>query len=75
MQRPITLSVSAMGITLTLYNTLNNQQTCCVPGIVLVSDAIGAMGLPDGTYQLGEQTVVVQGYEVYIKDTNILAGG
>ncbi|BFZ24211.1 hypothetical protein BsWGS_27250 [Bradybaena similaris] len=44
-------------------------------GIVLVSDAIGAMGLPDGTYQLGEQTVVVQGYEVYIKDTNILAGG
>ncbi|CAG5135408.1 unnamed protein product [Candidula unifasciata] len=44
-------------------------------GIVLVSDAIGAMGLPDGTYQLGEQTVEVQGYEVYIKDTNILAGG
>uniref|UniRef100_A0A0B7A4D6 N-acetylglucosamine-6-phosphate deacetylase n=1 Tax=Arion vulgaris TaxID=1028688 RepID=A0A0B7A4D6_9EUPU len=44
-------------------------------GIVLITDSIRAMGLPDGSYQFGEQTIVVQGYECFIKDTNTLAGG
>ncbi|XP_059169326.1 N-acetylglucosamine-6-phosphate deacetylase-like [Physella acuta] len=43
-------------------------------GTVLVTDAIQAMGLPDGTYPFGEQTIVVEGKRSYIKGTNTLAG-
>uniref|UniRef100_A0A2C9K4S2 N-acetylglucosamine-6-phosphate deacetylase n=2 Tax=Biomphalaria glabrata TaxID=6526 RepID=A0A2C9K4S2_BIOGL len=43
-------------------------------GTVLVTDAIQAMGLPDGTYPFGEQTIVVEGKYSYIKDTKTLAG-
>ncbi|GFN81608.1 N-acetylglucosamine-6-phosphate deacetylase [Plakobranchus ocellatus] len=43
-------------------------------GIVLVTDAIQATFLPDGTYPFGEQTVVVKGKYSYLKDTNTLAG-
>ncbi|CAL1545205.1 unnamed protein product [Lymnaea stagnalis] len=43
-------------------------------GTVLITDAIQAMGLPDGTYPFGEQTIVVEGQRSYIKGTNTLAG-
>lgn len=43
-------------------------------GIVLVTDAIQATFLPDGTYPFGEQTIVVKGKYSYLKDTNTLAG-
>ncbi|RUS69293.1 hypothetical protein EGW08_022942 [Elysia chlorotica] len=43
-------------------------------GIVLVTDAIQATFLPDGTYPFGEQTIVVKGKHSYLKDTNTLAG-
>lgn len=43
-------------------------------GVVLVTDACSAMGLTDGNYRLGQQTIQVQGTKAYIKGTNTLAG-
>jgi N-acetylglucosamine-6-phosphate deacetylase len=44
-------------------------------GIILITDSMRAMGLPDGTFQFGEQVIVVRGLECYIKNTTTLAGG
>ena len=43
-------------------------------GIVLVTDAIAAMGLQPGTYQLGQQLVSISGFSARVVDTNVLAG-
>eukprot|EP00124_Ichthyophonus_hoferi_P000986 Ihof_evm18s43 gene=Ihof_evmTU18s43 len=43
-------------------------------GIVLVSDATAAMGLPDGIHQLGDMKVHLQGLKATIDGTDILAG-
>ena len=43
-------------------------------GIVLVTDAIGAMGLPDGIHQLSDLQVEVCRGRVQLEGTNILAG-
>ena len=43
-------------------------------GMCLVTDGIGAMGLEDGTYTLGEQCVQVNGLKAVVVGTNTLAG-
>lgn len=43
-------------------------------GLVLVTDAIQAMGLPAGTYLLGEHKVVIEGMQSVVEGTNTLAG-
>ena len=45
-----------------------------LPGIVLVTDAINAMGLPIGTYSLGSQSVEVRNNGGFIAGTNTLCG-
>ncbi|CAG0883994.1 unnamed protein product [Darwinula stevensoni] len=44
------------------------------PGLVLVTDAISAMGLGDGTHILGEQRIQIDGRRATIKGTTTLAG-
>jgi N-acetylglucosamine-6-phosphate deacetylase len=41
---------------------------------VLVTDAISAMGMPDGTYQLGNQTVAVKAGQPPMRADGVLAG-
>lgn len=43
-------------------------------GIVLVSDAIGAMGLPDGIHQLSDLQVEVCDGRAQLEGTDTLAG-
>jgi len=43
-------------------------------GAVLVTDAMGAMGLPPGNHQLGTLSVSVEGSKAYLKGTTTLAG-
>ena len=43
-------------------------------GMCLVTDGIGALGLEDGTYTLGEQCVEVNGLRAVVSGTNTLAG-
>ncbi|XP_069381655.1 N-acetylglucosamine-6-phosphate deacetylase isoform X2 [Paralichthys olivaceus] len=43
-------------------------------GLVLVTDAIAAMGLPPGRYKLGHQDIEIQGLHAYVADTKTLSG-
>ena len=43
-------------------------------GLILVTDAMAAMGLEDGEHQLGEMRVKVKGNRAVISGTSILAG-
>ncbi|MCE5317273.1 MAG: N-acetylglucosamine-6-phosphate deacetylase [Parachlamydia sp.] len=43
-------------------------------GLFLVSDAMAALGLDDGTYRLGSRTVTVKGNIVTLRGTHTLAG-
>ena len=43
-------------------------------GIILVTDAMAAMGLGDGLHQLGTMTVNVEGKTARLPGTNTLAG-
>lgn len=43
-------------------------------GLFLISDAMAALGLGDGTYRLGSHTVTVKGNTATLPDTNTLAG-
>lgn len=36
------------------------------PGLVLVTDAITAMGLPPGRHSLGQQVIEIQGLRAYV---------
>lgn len=47
---------------------------CSPEGIILVSDATEALGLPDGIYQLGSMATQVHGEQIYIAGTNTIAG-
>jgi N-acetylglucosamine-6-phosphate deacetylase len=42
--------------------------------ICLITDAMAATGMSDGTYELGGQTVEVSGGQVHVKGTSTLAG-
>lgn len=43
-------------------------------GLVLVTDAISAMGLPPGTHNLGEQSLTITGFSAHLTGTDTLAG-
>lgn len=43
-------------------------------GLVLITDAMPAMGLPEGTYTLGHQQVEIRGRRAMLTGTNTLAG-
>lgn len=42
--------------------------------ICLVTDSLGVSGLPDGTYKWGELEIVLNGREVRLADSGVLAG-
>uniref|UniRef100_A0A8C6TJ52 N-acetylglucosamine-6-phosphate deacetylase n=1 Tax=Neogobius melanostomus TaxID=47308 RepID=A0A8C6TJ52_9GOBI len=44
------------------------------PGLVLVTDAITAMGLPPGRHTLGQQVIEIQGLHAYVAGTKTLSG-
>uniref|UniRef100_A0A672GGB3 N-acetylglucosamine-6-phosphate deacetylase n=1 Tax=Salarias fasciatus TaxID=181472 RepID=A0A672GGB3_SALFA len=44
------------------------------PGLVLVTDAITAMGLPPGRHTLGQQVIEIQGLHAYVAGTKTLCG-
>jgi N-acetylglucosamine-6-phosphate deacetylase len=44
-------------------------------GICLITDAMAASGMPDGTYTLGGQDVIVSGRTVRLAESNTIAGG
>jgi N-acetylglucosamine-6-phosphate deacetylase len=46
----------------------------CVLGVVLVTDAMRAMGLPDGQYTFGKQNIEVRDRRVLVAGTDTLAG-
>lgn len=43
-------------------------------GLVLVTDAITAMGLPPGRHTLGQQVIEIQGLNAYVAGTKTLSG-
>ncbi|KAF9965777.1 putative N-acetylglucosamine-6-phosphate deacetylase, partial [Mortierella alpina] len=43
-------------------------------GVILVTDAMSAMGLAPGNYQLGNMNVTKEEDRVYIEGTDTLAG-
>ncbi|KAG7305591.1 hypothetical protein JYU34_009678 [Plutella xylostella] len=43
-------------------------------GLILVSDAIAALGLPDGDYRIGPQAMIVKNNQAYVAGTNTLCG-
>ncbi|XP_062264291.1 N-acetylglucosamine-6-phosphate deacetylase [Platichthys flesus] len=43
-------------------------------GLVLVTDAIAAMGLPPGSHTLGQQVIEIQGLHAYVAGTKTLSG-
>lgn len=43
-------------------------------GLVLVTDAITAMGLPPGRHTLGQQVIEIQGLHAYVAGTKTLSG-
>ncbi|KAJ2950579.1 hypothetical protein O0L34_g8827 [Tuta absoluta] len=43
-------------------------------GLILVSDAVAAIGLADGNYRIGPQSVTVQGGRAYVTGTKTLCG-
>lgn len=43
-------------------------------GLVLVTDAIAAMGLPQGVHKLGQQSITISGFSAHLTGTNTLAG-
>ncbi len=45
------------------------------PGIALVTDAMAASGMPDGTYTLGGQDVIVSGRTARLAEGDSIAGG
>jgi N-acetylglucosamine-6-phosphate deacetylase len=42
--------------------------------MILITDAVSAMGLPPGTYKLGTQTVEITDVAAFIKGQGTLAG-
>ncbi len=45
-----------------------------VDRVCLITDSLKEVGLPDGTYTWGELQVVLQGREIRLKDSGVLAG-
>lgn len=43
-------------------------------GLVLVTDALSAIGLPDGIHHLGDKPIEVKNSKAYIANTNTLCG-
>ena len=55
-------------------HALAGLHVCCCAGIVLVSDAIGAMGLSDGIHRLSDLQVDVCDGKAQLEGTDTLAG-
>jgi len=47
---------------------------CNPNGLILVSDATEALGLPAGSYKLGTLEIEVQGKQIYLAGTRTIAG-
>lgn len=45
---------------------MNEVFVLCVSGLVLVTDAVTAMGLPPGRHTLGQQQIDIQGLHAYV---------
>lgn len=43
-------------------------------GLVLVTDALSAIGLPDGIHHLGDKEIEVKNSKAYVANTNTLCG-
>lgn len=43
-------------------------------GLVLVTDALSALGLPDGIHHLGDKPIEVKNSKAYLVNTNTLCG-
>lgn len=43
-------------------------------GVILVTDAISAMGLEDGTHHIGKKTININNKSAYIAGTTTLCG-
>lgn len=43
-------------------------------GLILISDATEALGLPEGSYKLGTQDIEVHGEQIYLSGTDTIAG-
>lgn len=46
----------------------------CVLGVILVTDAISAMGLLDGVHHIGDKTIEIRNNQAYIANSNTLCG-
>lgn len=47
---------------------------CNPKGLILISDATQALGLPDGNYKLGTLDIEMHGEQIYLSGTNTIAG-
>ena len=54
--------------------SLCNLSFCIVTGLVLITDAIAAMGLPPGRHLLGTMEVDIDTKRAYLVGTKTLAG-
>lgn len=70
MPLPVVISV-ILSLALTIWA---GENVCFKDGMVLVTDAMDALGLPDGTYRLGDVEVDVGNGAAYVSGTKTLAG-
>ncbi len=47
---------------------------CHPEGLILISDATEALGMPDGNYQLGSLNIEARSHQIYLAGTQTLAG-
>ena len=67
--RSVPLSEVLCWITLKIDSLVVSWSSCVslLSGLVLVTDAVGAMGLPPGSHRLGQQVIEIQGLHAYVQ--------